>query len=146
LANTAFMGSEVRVPKMNQGGFNRFARSRVTEPLLGDNQIMHVPKAFAQKKEFAVAVRKVEQQLRREKEAVRIRYELDYDSTGDPAVHFRIVLPDDSLKRENLVDATLRVSYVIEQKLQPQVRWGINPYYRFRSQTEHEASPEPAWA
>ncbi len=77
---------------------------------------------------------------------VRIRHTLDYDSTGDPAVYFRVIMPDSSLTRDKFLEATRYVSFVIEQELQPQEQWGVFPYFRFRSQSEQEAMQEPAWA
>jgi ribosome-binding factor A len=105
---------------------------------------MQVPKAFVHQREFADAVDRVGQKLGAN--IVRIRHSLDYDSTGDPAVYFRVVMPDSSLTRDKLLEATRHVSFLIEQELQPQEEWGVFPYFRFRSQSEQEAMQEPAWA
>ena len=102
------------------------------------------PRAFLEEEKFAAAVRKVEQQLGRH--VLRIRHTVDEDSTGDPAVHFRIVLPDESVRREKILEAARYVSYEIERNLQPQVRWGVNPYFLYRSKSEQETIQEPAWA
>ena len=104
---------------------------------------MLISRAFIEREQFETAVKKVEQQLR--PHVLRIRYDLDYDSTGDPAAYFKIVLPDESFAKEKLLEQTRYVSFVIEQKLQPQRRWGINPYFRFRSSSEQERMQEPAW-
>jgi hypothetical protein len=109
-----------------------------------DNTVVHLPKAFVHQREFADAVDKVEQKLR--DKVIRIRHALDYDSTGDPAVYFRVVMPDSSLASDKLLEATRYVSFVIEQDLQPQEQWGVYPYFRFRSQSEQQAMQEPAWA
>jgi hypothetical protein len=69
-------------------------------------------KAFARRREFADEVSKVEQKLG--DKVIRIRHTLDYDSTGDPAVKFRVVMPDSSLTKDKLLEATRYVSFVIE--------------------------------
>lgn len=102
------------------------------------------PRAFIHQSEFAAAVKKVEDQLG--DEVIRIRYDLDYDSTGDPAVYFRIVLPDSSLAKGKLLEATRDVSFALEQQLQLREYWGVYPYFRFRRHSEQEAMQEPAWA
>lgn len=103
-----------------------------------------VPKAFVHQREFADAVERVEQKLG--DRVIRIRHALDYDSTGDPAVYFRVVMPDASLADDKLLETTRHVSFVIEHELQPQEQWGVYPYFRFRSQSEQQAMQEPAWA
>ena len=101
-------------------------------------------KAFANRSEFDAAVKGVEKALG--KNVVRVRYALDYDSTGDPGVFFKIVLPDASVTKDNLWNTTQKVAFLIEQKLDPVGLWGVYPYYRFRSQSEQEAMQEASWA
>jgi len=108
-----------------------------------DNTVVYT-RAFSYPREFADAVKKVEQKLG--DQVIRIRYSLDYDSTGDPAVHFRIVMPDSSLTKGKLLENTRHVSFVIEQELKPEELWGVNPYFRFRSESEQEKMQEPIWA
>ena len=86
---------------------------------------MRIERAFGNREDFDVAVRKVERQLQRPGLVVHIRYGLDYDSTGDPAVHFRVVLPDESFKRERLLGVMQSVSHEIERKMRPQAEWGV---------------------
>jgi hypothetical protein len=75
-------------------------------------------RAFARKREFADEVARVEQKLG--DQVIRIRYSLDYDSTGDPAVKFRVVMPDASLDSDKLLEATRHVSFLIAEELQPE--------------------------
>ncbi len=104
---------------------------------------MDFTRAFVDRQAFDAEVREVERELAGD--VIRISYDLDHDSTGDPAVHFRIVLPDDAFQQDRLFTATQDVSDAIEYKLQPIGRWGVNPYFRYRSKTTYETSPEPAW-
>ena len=108
-----------------------------------DNTVVH-PRAFVHQREFADAVERAEQKLK--DNVISIRHTLDYDSTGDPAVYLRVVMPDSSLTKDRLLKATRHVSFVIEQELQPQEQWGVYPYFRFRSQSEQQTMQEPAWA
>jgi hypothetical protein len=113
-------------------------------PAKRDNAIMNLPRAFMHEREFADAVEKVAQKLAGE--GVRIRHELDYDWSGDPAVYFRVVMPDASVTEDKLLEATRYVSNMIAEDLQPQEQWGVYPYFRFRSQSEQEKMQEPSWA
>lgn len=111
-----------------------------------DNETVIPARAFIHEREFAEVVERVEQKLRASGSVIRIRHELDYDSTGDPAVYFRIVMPDSSLRKDNLLRATDDVANALVEDLQPQERWGVYPYFRFRSQSGQEAMQEPSWA
>ena len=102
-----------------------------------------LPKAFVQQDDFDKAVKRVEKQLAGQ--VVRLRYSLDYDSTGDPAVFFRAVMPDEALGQEQLIDSIHKLWFEIEQKLKPRQRWGVYPYYRYRSQSSQERMEEPSW-
>ena len=104
---------------------------------------MYLPKAFFHPDEFADAVERVERKLG--DKVIRIRHTLDYDSTGDPAVKFRVVMPDSSLEKGKLLESTRIVSNVIQQELNPHEQWGVYPYFRFRSQSEQQKMQEPAW-
>jgi hypothetical protein len=106
---------------------------------------MEFVKAFIDREGFEAEVRAAERELQAEGRVIHIRYDLDYDSTGDPAVHFRVVVPDESMKRENLLSATRHVSGVIINKLQP-LQWGVYPYFRYWSKSTQEKIHEPAWA
>ena len=106
---------------------------------------MEFVKAFIDREGFEAEVREAERELQAEGRVIHIRYDLDYDSTGDPAVHFRVVVPDESMKSEKLLNTINYVSAVIEQKLQPHL-WGVFPYFRYWSKTTQETIREPAWA
>ena len=97
-----------------------------------------LPRAFIHQQEFAEAVEKVEQILKASGNVVRIRHDLDYDSTGDPAAYFRIVMPDELLARGKLLRETDEVSNILIRDLDLQERWGVSAYFRFRSQSEQE--------
>jgi hypothetical protein len=91
-------------------------------------------------KKLAAAVRKLG------KDVVRVRYTLDDDSTGEPAIYFRIVLTDAASREDKLLDVTERVSKVIRDHVQPYEAWGVYPYFSFRSQSEQDQLNDPVWA
>jgi hypothetical protein len=105
-----------------------------------------LPRAFIHQREFAEAVERVEQKLRESGQVVRVRHDLDYDSTGEPAVYFRIVMPDSSFADVRLLAATDDVANALIGDLDPLERWGVYPYFRYRSQSGQEATQEPSWA
>ena len=104
---------------------------------------MDSTKAFLDRDGFEAEVRDAQRELG--SLAVQMGYELDYDSIGEPAVHFRIVLPDESFKDGKILSSARQVSSVIEDRLQHRLRWGVYPYYRYWSKSTYEAHPEPGW-
>jgi hypothetical protein len=67
---------------------------------------------------------------------VNLRYTLDNDWSGDPAIFFWITLSDEAAHRTNLPKITRRIREVITQRLDPAGQWGLIPYFNFRSQSE----------
>jgi hypothetical protein len=103
-----------------------------------------VPRAFAQQDQFSAAVAEVERQL--QPRVVRIRYTLGNDWTGDPAVFFRITLPDEATERDRLLSTANDVSSTLVRRVEPLEEWGVLPYFSYRSQSEQAQLNEPAWA
>lgn len=103
-----------------------------------------LPRAFLREKEFDAEVKRVEKLLG--DRVVRIRYSLDYDSTGDPCVKFRILLPDSASVNGRIFNEARAIENVIEQEMEFVEVWGINRYYRYRLQSEQESMRTPAWA
>jgi hypothetical protein len=71
---------------------------------------------------------------------------LGNDWTGEPAVFFMVYLADDATPREQLLKISNQVEEAIEQQIQPLERWGVFPYFNFRSQSEHAKLHPPALA
>ena len=67
---------------------------------------------------------------------VNLRYTLDNDWSGDPAIFFWITLSDEAAQRTNLPKTTRRIMDVITERLDPAGQWGLIPYFNFRSQSE----------
>jgi len=111
---------------------------------MGENGLVFIPRAFAQQGQFAAAVEEVERQLH--PRAVRIRYSLGHDWSGDPAVFFRIILPDDASRRDHLLSTANEISTTVVERIEPLEQWGVLPYFSFRSQSEQAQLNEPAWA
>jgi hypothetical protein len=71
-------------------------------------------------------------------EAVHVAYHLGEDSTGEPSIFFRIVLPDAAAKEETLTEITGRIATILFDELRPFENWGLHPYFNFRSQSEQQ--------
>jgi hypothetical protein len=98
-----------------------------------------------QQSQFDSAVSDLEQALR--PQAARILYRLDDDATGEPAVFFMILLPDEAASpRYELRSVTNRISTEIDRRIEPMDQWGVIPYFSFRTVSEHAQLKEPAWA
>ena len=69
-------------------------------------------------------------------EVVRVRYNTGEDTSGDPAIYFRIVLTDSASRRETLFEVTEKIRNVFYDELKPYENWGLFPYFNFRNQSE----------
>jgi hypothetical protein len=60
-------------------------------------------------------------------EVVRVRYNVGTDSGGDPAIYFRIVLPDSAIAEGTLADLTGRIADTLSDEVHPYENWGLIP-------------------
>ena len=67
---------------------------------------------------------------------VNLRYTVDNDWSGDPAIFFGITLSDDAARPVVLSQNSRRIMDLITQQLDPMGQWGLIPYFNFRSQSE----------
>lgn len=103
-----------------------------------------VPTGFVNQTQLAREVTKVIPKLG--KEVVRLRYSLGADSTGEPSISFRIVLTDAASKEDKLAHVTDRIATTLFDELRPYEKWGLLPYFSFRSQSEQQnRHNDPDW-
>ena len=67
---------------------------------------------------------------------VNLRYTLEDDWSGDPAIFFWITLSDEAARPAILSETTRRIKNFVTQELDPAGQWGLIPYFNFRSQSE----------
>jgi len=79
-------------------------------------------------------------------EVVRVRHSLGEDSTGEPAIFFRIVLTDSASQAKKLAEVAGRISDSLCEELRPYENWGLLPYFSFRSKSEQDGRHEPEWS
>jgi hypothetical protein len=79
-------------------------------------------------------------------DVVRVRHRVGEDTSGEPAIYFRIVITDSAARRENIGAATRQISNFLTDELQPYPRWGLYPYFSFRSESEQATRNEPEWS
>jgi len=67
---------------------------------------------------------------------VNFRYTVDEDWSGDPAIFFWITLSDEAARRTSLPQTARRVTKFVTERVDPSGKWGLIPYFNFRSQSE----------
>lgn len=98
-----------------------------------DNEGVYPP-AFIRQSQFKAEVERIAQRLA--PQVVTIIPTLGNDWSGEPAVFFMVILTDASSGRDQLLDVSNEVSEAVVRKVQPLERWGVLPYFNFRSQSE----------
>lgn len=104
----------------------------------------HIPTGFVDQAELANAVNQASDVLG--PEIVRLRYGLGTDTSGDPAIFFRIVLADWAVNEQTLADVTGKIATILFEQLRPYENWGLVPYFSFRSNAEQMVRSDPEWA
>lgn len=104
-----------------------------------------VPTGFVHQTQLANEIAKAVRKLGK-KEAIRVNFSLGTDSTGEPAIFFRIVLTDVASREDKLAEVTGHIATVLFDELRPQENWGLYPYFTFRSKSEQEKLNDPEWA
>lgn len=104
---------------------------------------MTITRAEAQDTAFAEAVEKVVANLG--PDVVRVRYNFEPDSTGDPGVFFRVLLTDEAAKRERLFSVMQEIERAIVWGVEPFEQWGVWPYFDYRSESEQNRFKTAIW-
>jgi len=73
---------------------------------------------------------------------VNLRYTVDNDWSGDPALFFWITLSDEAARQAVLPQNSRRIMEFITQRLDPIGQWDLIPYFNFRSQSEQATLKE----
>ena len=100
---------------------------------IGDNEVMYIPRAFAQQPRFFAAVARAAASL--QPNVLSVTPKLGDDWNGESAVFFEIVLTD-GIPRAQLVPITKQISRAIVQQVQPLEKWGVLPYFDYLTKSE----------
>jgi hypothetical protein len=71
-----------------------------------------------------------------------LRYTVENDWSGDPAIFFWITLSDEAARPAVLSQTSRAIMDFITQRLDPVGEWGLIPYFNFRSQSEQASLKE----
>ena len=105
---------------------------------------MYVPLAHVHQARFMAAIDRAARRLA--PDIADIITALGNDWTGEPAVFFSVIFSDAAAsKRDQLLNVAHRVSSFIVQRVQPLEKWGVLPYFTYRSHAE-QAKLEPSLA
>lgn len=107
-----------------------------------DNERVQVPAAFVQQSQFEAEIQRTARQLA--PAVLRIDATFGDDWTGEPAVFFMVILEDSATGPDRLLEEANRASRAIVQEVQPLERFGVFPYFNFRSQSEHAQMEQSA--
>ena len=99
-----------------------------------DNGVVYVPRAFARQAQFYAAVARAARHLG--SHVLSVTPTLESDWSGEPAAFFLIVLTDAASRRDRLLEVTKQVHHAIVQQVQPLEKWGVLPYFNYRSESE----------
>ena len=105
---------------------------------------MHYAKGFLERDQLDEAVNAMIPLLGPDVE--RLRYSLEEDWSGDPAIYFKIVLSDEASSEDRLRPTTEQIEATIDRHLHPLTQWGLFCYINYRTHSELLARQEKAWA
>jgi hypothetical protein len=105
---------------------------------------VYIARGFAQRAQLDEAIEELRSRLG--PDVVRLRYTLERDWSGDPAIFFRVLLSDRASRRDQLYSSTSQIEDMIVENLQPLEQWGVLPYFSYRSLAEQAVLQEEAWA
>ena len=103
---------------------------------------MVVPTGFVNQAQLANSVEKAAHALG--PEVIRLKHAIGADTSGDPAIFFRIVLADWAVDEDTLADVTGKIEATLFDEIRPYENWGVVPYFSFRGNSEQSTDPE--WA
>ena len=102
------------------------------------------PSGFVNQAQLASAVTQAVRKLG--KNVVRVRHSIGTDTSGEPAIFFRIILSDAASREATLADVTGQIATILFEEIRPYENWGLIPYFSFRSKSEQAKRHEPEWA
>jgi hypothetical protein len=100
---------------------------------------MILPRGIAQPTELAKQVNALAPLL---SGVMNLRYTVENDWSGDPAIFFWITLSDEAADRPVLSRTSRDITNFITERLDPIGQWGLIPYFNFRSQSEQASLKE----
>lgn len=95
--------------------------------------------------EQEIAARVAELERRFAPDVVRVRYKVKNDSSGDPAIYFRVLLTDEASGPGRLGQMVNDVRRVIRTEIDPLNNWDLLSYVRFRNQSEQAEMRDAEW-
>jgi hypothetical protein len=103
-----------------------------------------VPAHYVPQAEIDAEVAEVVSQLG--PEASRVNHQVGEDHDGDPAIYFRIVIAGSADPHEDFIASARKIERTLRDQLLTDSRWGLIPYFSFRSESEQASRNEPEWS
>lgn len=105
---------------------------------------MLAPRGFVKQGQLAIDVERAKRKLG--PNVVRLKHSIGDDTSGEPAIYFRVVLTDSASQEETLAEVTGQIASSLFDDLRPYENWGLTPYFTFRSQSEQSKRNDPDWS
>ena len=106
------------------------------------------PAGYVSPEQIASEIERAKQKLG--PEVIRVKYTVEEDTSGEPAIYFRITLTDSAFGTRPSTEAvgrtTGKIREILFDELRPNENWGLQPYFRFRSESEQATMHDPEWA
>ena len=103
---------------------------------------MTVPSFLINQATIAKGVKKVEKMFPGEVEF--IRHNIGETWVGDPGLFFRVVLSNKAAEvRGRLI--TSKIEEAVDTHIDPLGKWGLFPYFNYRSKSEYDQMKDPDW-
>ncbi len=103
-----------------------------------------IPKGAVDSEQLSAAITQIEEAHK--PDIVRILHTIENDSSGDPAIFFRVLLSDAASSPNRLGDVATGIRTFILRQIDPFNSWGLVPYIHFRSESEQAVLRERAWS
>lgn len=98
---------------------------------------------FVNKQEIIDVIDQIAKELA--PDVIFIGFSIADDWMGKPSLFFRVLLSDEASRFGIIRKTANRVEKLTRERLQPEQRWDLHPFFDYRSKSEQADLQDPAW-